>query len=57
MTGRDDGQAGGGVDELIRAIENKLRSQQATVAKSLGYGRIVWRTKNQGFEIDLEPRL
>ena len=46
------------VDRLIDAIMQKLKANQATLAKSLGYGRLVWRKQKDGdIEIDLEPKL
>ena len=43
---------------LVRAIDEKLRAKPDLLAQSLKYGRLVWRkTKNRGFEIDLELKL
>jgi len=46
------------VDRLIDAIMQKLKANQAILAKSLRFGRLVWRKPKDGeFEIDLEPKL
>lgn len=46
------------VDRLIDAIMQKLKANQAILAKSLRYGRLVWRKPKDGdIEIDLEPKL
>jgi hypothetical protein len=43
---------------LVRAIDEKLRARPDLLAHSLNYGRLVWRkTKNRGFEVDLELKL
>ena len=46
------------VDGLIEAIVAKLKTNRATLEKSLGFGRLTWRQKKDGnVEIDLEPKL
>ena len=45
------------VEDLITAIAAKLRSNGATVARSLQYGRIIWRTRDGKIDIELEPKL
>lgn len=43
--------------ELIAAITAKLESNRGIVEQSITFGRLTWRTKHGGFEIDLEPRI
>jgi hypothetical protein len=46
------------VDRLIDAIMEKLMTNRTILAKSLRYGRLVWRKQRDGeIEIDLEPKL
>jgi hypothetical protein len=43
---------------LIEAIVEKLRANETTLAKSLGYGRLTWRWKTGSRpEVDFEPKL
>ena len=46
------------VDRLIDAIMEKVNANKAILAKSLGYGRLIWRQRGDGkIEIHLEPKL
>jgi hypothetical protein len=46
------------VDRLIDAIMEKLKANRTILAKSLRFGRLVWRKPKDGdIEVDLEPKL
>ena len=47
--------SGAAVDRLIDAIMEKLKANRAILAKSLPFGRLVWRKQKNGeFEIKLQ---
>jgi hypothetical protein len=46
------------VEQLLEAIKRKLEANKAVVARSLRFGRLNWRTTQEGkIEVDLELKL
>ena len=43
------------IDELLRAVETKVRAHRVTVGHSLPHGRIIWRRDGKGnFEVTIQ---
>jgi len=46
------------VEQLVEAIRQKLEANRGVLARSLDYGRLTWRRRQNGeLEVNLEPKI